>query len=175
MGCSFGFSFGSGNNHSMTTSVSNGPNNCILMHVNKDTYNNIWTSTADANKSAFLHQLSTNQTTSCPNLKQVQTPAYQKSSPTHHYHFNQERCGSTTSLFILKDLKVGKTQPVHCQSLVYVQLSGLMLIFAGAIGKVSADRMGVEDINFNPIIICVEGDTILKAQFSYTDRSITEW
>lgn len=81
----------------MTTSVSNGPSNCILMHVNKDTYNNIWTSTADANKLAFLCNIQQSD-----NCNQVQNTSYQsKLSPQNH-----DRTTGSTSLFILKDLKV---------------------------------------------------------------------
>lgn len=112
MGCSFGFSFGSSNAHSMTTTVSHGPSNCILMHVNKDTYHNIWNSTADANRESFLsnqqqfNQQQFNQQSSESNQVQsnklyhspVLSPGYQDTQ-------------SSPSLFVLKDLKVRNRFP----------------------------------------------------------------
>lgn len=80
----------------MTTSVTHGqPSNCILMHVNKDTYNNIWTSTADANKLDFLCNQSSGSNSQVQNVYQT------KLSPT-----NYDKTTGSTSLFILKDLKV---------------------------------------------------------------------
>ena len=108
MGCSFGFSFGSGNSHSMTN-ISPGPSNCILMHVNKDTYHNIWTSTADANKSAFFNQSICNQQQNAHSINHQQQ--YQNTTAAIP---NQDKC-SSTSLFVLKDLKVSKNRAIHVE------------------------------------------------------------
>lgn len=114
MGCSFGFSFGSSNSHSMTTSVSRGPSNCILMHVNKDTYHNIWNSTADANRESFLiNQQQLNQQQFNQQFNQQSSESDQVQSNQKLYHSpvlspGYQETKTSPSLFVLKDLKVGK-------------------------------------------------------------------
>lgn len=113
MGCSFGFSFGSSNPHSMTTSVSRGPSNCILIHVNKDTYHNIWNSTADANRESFLiNQQQFNQQQFSQQQFNQQSAESESNQKLYHSSGYQET-KTSPSLFVLKDLKV-RNRFFHC-------------------------------------------------------------